>query len=82
MFNTLIAIKTYAQSFIQDQKGVVAFEYLLVLAGITVAVIFAVAFAAPGLIDAVIGATCAGMNTILPAGALGAGAIDCATLID
>ena len=66
MFDTLIYIKDRVQSFLQDQKGVVAWEYLLVIAGVSVAIIFAISFAAPSLTTAVVEATCEGINNILP----------------
>ena len=70
MFNTLLTLKAQVQSFLQNEKGVVAFEYLLVIAGVSVAIIFAVAFAAPSLINNVVTATCTAMQTVLPAGAM------------
>ena len=66
MFNTMCSIKDRVQSFIQDQKGVVAWEYLLVIAGVSVAIIFAVAVGAPSMTSAVLNATCEGINSVLP----------------
>ena len=66
MFSNLINIKTYVQSFIQNQKGVVAWEYLLVIAGVSVAIIFAVAVGAPSMTSAVLNGTCSAINTVLP----------------
>ena len=65
MFNALCSIKDRVQSFIQDQKGVVAWEYLLVIAGVSVAIIVAIAFAAPSLIQAVINGTCSALDTVM-----------------
>ncbi len=70
MFNKLISLKTRALSFIQNEDGVVAWEYLLVIAGVSVAVIAAVALGADPLIDAVISGTCGAIQTIMPSNVL------------
>jgi len=70
MFDTLICIKDRVHSFFQDQKGVVAWEYLLVIAGVSVAIVFAVAVVAEPLTNAVLNGTCAAVNTVLPDTAL------------
>ena len=66
MFNKLISLKTRALSFIQNEDGVVAWEYLLVIAGVSVAVIAAVALGAEPLIEAVIDGTCGAIKSIMP----------------
>ena len=70
MFSKLISLKTRALSFIQNEDGVVAWEYLLVIAGVSVAVIAAIALGATPLINAVIDGTCGAMQTIMPSGVL------------
>ncbi len=66
MFNKLISLKARALSFIQNEDGVVAWEYMLVIAGVSVAVIAAIALGADPLIDAVVDATCAAIDTVIP----------------
>ena len=53
-------------SFLRDEKGVVMWEYLLVIAAVSVGIIFAIAFAAPSLTSAVINGTCNAIDTVLP----------------
>ena len=69
MFNKLISLKARVLGLIQNEDGVVAWEYLLVIAGVSVAIIFAIALAAPGLIGAVLTATCSAIDTVMPTGA-------------
>ena len=60
----LSLLKTRAQSFLQNERGVVAWEYLLVIARVSVAIIFAVGVAAPSLTSPVMNRTCKSMNTV------------------
>ena len=60
----LFLLKTRAQSFLQNDRGLVAWEHLLVIAGVSVAIIFAVGVAGPSLTSAVMNGTCKSMNTI------------------
>ena len=48
----------------RNQKGQDTFEYLLIIGGVTVAVITAISLAAPGLIGAVITGTCDAIATL------------------
>ena len=66
MFNKLISLKTRVLGLIQNEDGVVAWEYLLVIAGVSVAIIFAIALAAPSLIAVVLEATCDSIETVIP----------------
>ena len=66
MLETLLLLKSRVQSLLQEETGVVAWEYLLVIAGVSVAIIVAVSLAPPVLSSAVINATCSAMHTILP----------------
>ncbi len=60
MFNALWMIKDNTMSFIQDKKGAVAFEYVLIIGGVSVVVIGLLAAGAgamfPQLIETVCGA--------------------------
>ena len=60
----LSLLKTRAQSFLQNERGVVAWEHMLVIAGVSVAIIAAVGFAGPSLTSAVMNGTCKSMNTV------------------
>ncbi len=60
----LSLLKTRAQSFLRNERGVVAWEYLMVIAGVSVASIFAVGVAAPSLTSAVTNGTCKSLNTV------------------
>ncbi len=48
-----------------DEKGAVAFEYLLVVAGVSVAMIAAIALAAPNLIAQTVYGTCLALKTVM-----------------
>ncbi len=64
MFNQLMIAKNHVQSFIQDKKGAVAFEYVLIIGGVSVVVIGLLAGAASFFMPAVIDAVCASMGSI------------------
>ncbi len=66
MFNALRNIKDQTMSFIQDKKGAVAFEYVLIIGGISVVVIGLLTLGGAALFPSLITATCNAMNTILP----------------
>ncbi len=68
MFNQLMIAKNHVQSFIQDKKGAVAFEYVLIIGGISVVVIGLLTLGGAALFPSLITATCNAMNTILPTG--------------
>ena len=69
MSNILRLIKDKPLSFIQDQKGVVAWEYLLVIAGVSVAIIVAVAIGAPGLTKVImVDGICENFDDLIPPG--------------
>ena len=68
MFNALRNIKDHTMSFIQDKKGAVAFEYVLIIGGISVVVIGLLTLGGGALFPSLITATCNAMNTILPTG--------------
>ncbi len=68
MFNQLMIAKNHVQSFIQDKKGAVAFEYVLIIGGVSVVVIGLLTLGAGALFPQLITATCNAINTILPSG--------------
>jgi len=51
-------------SFLRDTRAQDTFEYVLIIGGITVAVIVAVAAASPSMIGATIDGACAAIDTI------------------
>ena len=65
MFNQLMIAKDYAKSFIQDKRGAVAFEYVLIIGGISVVVIAALTLGGQALFPQLITATCAAIDTIV-----------------
>ena len=69
MFNTLMMIRDYAMSFIQDKKGAVAFEYVLIIGGVSVVVVGLLAGGANTLFPNLITATCNALNSVLPTSA-------------
>ena len=74
MIQTISNIGTRFQSLYRDEKGAIAFEYLLVVAGISVAIITAVALAMPNFTAAVLAGTCAAIDTVATV------TMDCTTL--
>ena len=67
MFNQLMIAKDFAKSFIQDKKGAVAFEYVLIIGGVSVVVIGLLTLGAKALFPQLITATCTAIQTIVPA---------------
>ncbi len=66
MFNQLMIAKNHVQSFIQNKKGAVAFEYVLIIGGVSVVVIGLLTVGANAMFPALMSATCTAMSTILP----------------
>lgn len=56
------------RNLLRGDKAQDTFEYLLIIGGVSVAIIAAIALAAPGLINPVIAGTCAAINTVMPDG--------------
>ncbi len=69
MFNLISNTINQAICFIQDKKGAVAFEYVLIIGGVSVVVVGALAVGANAMFPQLITATCNTINTILPAAA-------------
>jgi len=65
MVQILWLIRDKVLSFLRDTRAQDTFEYVLIIGGITVALIFALVVAVPSLMDGVIGGVCAAINTIL-----------------
>ncbi len=72
MFNALRMIKDNTMSFIQDKKGAVAFEYVLIIGGISVVVVGLLAVGAGAMFPQLITTVCGAIES-LP----GLSAMDC-----
>ena len=70
MFNQLMMAKNYVQSFIQNKKGAVAFEYVLIIGGVSVVVIGLLVIGTNALFPQLIFATCTAMNAVIPSGTM------------
>ena len=68
MFNALRMIKDNTISFIQDKKGAVAFEYVLIIGGVSVLLIGLLVLGTGAMFPQLINSVCTGINTILPTG--------------
>ena len=66
MFNALRMIKDNTISFIQDKKGAVAFEYVLIIGGISVVVVGLLAVGAGAMFPQLVTGVCNAINGILP----------------
>ena len=66
MFNTLIMTKDYVKSFIEDKKGAVAFEYVLIIGGISVVVVGLLAVGASAMFPQLVVGVCNAFNGVLP----------------
>jgi Flp pilus assembly pilin Flp len=66
MVQTLWLIRDKVLSFLKSERAQDTFEYVLIIGGISVAVIAAVVLAAPNLMDQVIDGACNAINTIMP----------------
>ena len=64
LISTLSSIKNKSLTFLEGQLGTVAWEHLLVIAGVSVAIIFAVGVAAPSLTSEMLNGTCKSMKTV------------------
>ena len=60
----LSLLKTRAQSFLQNKRGAVAFEYVLIIGGVSVVLIGLLTGAGAVFMPAVIDAVCAAANTL------------------
>ena len=66
MFNALWMLKEHTMNFIQDKKGAVAFEYVLIIGGVSVVVIGLLAFGAQAMFPQLLYGTCTALKTVLP----------------
>ena len=58
MISTLSCIKNKSLTFLRGQLGAVAFEYVLIIGGVSVVIFFAMSVAVPSLANALMDATC------------------------
>ena len=66
MFNALWTIKDHTLGFIQNKRGAVAFEYVLIIGGVSVVVIGLLTIGANAMFPKLMTATCEAMSGILP----------------
>ena len=66
MFNQLMIAKDFVKGFIQDKKGAVAFEYVLIIGGVSVLLIGLLVLGANAMFPQLIFATCKGIESVLP----------------
>ena len=78
MFNALRMIKDNTISFIQDKKGAVAFEYVLIIGGVSVVVIGLLAVGASAMFPQLITGVCNAIYAVLPTA--GQASLDCSTI--
>ena len=64
MFNALRNIKDQTMSFIQDKKGAVAFEYVLIIGGVSVVVVGLLIGGATALFPQMVNAVCTAISGI------------------
>ena len=64
MFNHLNVAMVYAKNFIQEKKGAVAFEYVLIIGGVSVVVIGLLAAGATSLFPQLVLGVCNAMNDL------------------
>jgi len=73
MVQILWLIRDKVLSFLKSEAGQDTFEYVLIIGGISVAVIAAVALASPSLMSGIIEGTCTAISAKIPA----MGTLDC-----
>lgn len=64
MIQSLSFMWSYVRSLISEETGQDGFEYLLVVGGVSVAIVVAMA-AVPGLTTGLVAAVCAAINTVI-----------------
>ena len=64
MLQAFHAIRNAIASLLTEESGQDTFEYMLIIGGVTVAVILAIAVAAPSLLNSVKTGVCKAVNTI------------------
>ena len=64
MFLKMIMVKERILNSLRIEKGAVAFEYVLIIGGVSAVVVGALAVGAPGLFGTILTATCASIATI------------------
>ena len=60
----LLLWKTRAPSFLQDVRGAVAFEYVLIIGAVSTVIVFAITVAAPILMNSALSGVCSAVYAI------------------
>ena len=75
MFNQLMMAKDYIKNFIQDKTGAVAFEYVLIIGGVSVLLIALLVLGTNAMFPQLIYGTCVAIQSVMPTA--GATAMTC-----
>ena len=59
------SVKTRVRSFLRNEKGAVAFEYVLIIGGVSAVIILAIALGAPSLMTSVLDSACEAVDAVL-----------------
>ena len=74
MIEKMFAVKEMILNPLRNEKGAVAFEYVLIIGGVSAVIVAALAVGAPSLFGQVMAGTCAAIDNVL-----GDGSFACAT---
>ena len=66
MFEKLYAVKERILNLPRNEKGAVAFEYVLIIDGVSAVIVAALAVGAPSLFDSVVTSTCSSLDGVVP----------------
>lgn len=64
LINMALFVKSYVQNLFEREEGQDFFEYLLIIAGISLVILVAAAFTVPDLFDSVLEAVCNAINEV------------------
>ena len=64
MIGKFSSLKNRTLRILKDQAGAVAFEYVLIIGGVSAVIVGALAFAAPGLFGVILDATCSAVEGV------------------
>ncbi len=60
----LLLRKTRAPRFLRDERGAVAFEYVLIIGAVSTVIVFAITVAAPILMNSVLSGVCSAVYAV------------------
>ena len=65
MFEKIYSIKDRLLNKLRNEEGAVAFEYVLIIGGVSAVIVAALAVGAPNLFSTVLSATCDAIDAVL-----------------